>query len=118
MAKDFADKSLTSLSLHGKQITELPTEIGNLINLTLLDLLTNRLTEITPELKMLADRIVKNRGIADFKVNPLPRGSRDYYSGDRSHLDDGLFSLKDEETSPKGGITRRGLSPKPDVHYY
>jgi len=69
-------------------------------------------------LKMLADRIVKNRGIADFKVNPLPRGTRDYYSGDRSHLDDGLFSLTDEETSPKGGITKRGLSPKPDVHYY
>jgi hypothetical protein len=79
--------------------------------------LRNRLTEITPELKMLADRILKNRGIADFHVNPLPHGTRDYYDGDRSHLD-GFFSLTDEETSPNGGITRRGLSPKPDAHYY
>ena len=55
MAKDFADKSLTSLSLHGKQLTELPPEIGNLTNLTGLYLGNNQLTEWPPEIDNLTN---------------------------------------------------------------
>ena len=48
-----AEEGWAKLDLAGRNLTELPPEIGQLINLQELDLRSNRLTELPPEIGQL-----------------------------------------------------------------
>ena len=58
-----AKDEVTRLDLSGKELTELPAEIGQLVNLQRLNLSGNQLTTLPPEIAQLAQKIEAN--IAD-----------------------------------------------------
>ena len=60
-----ADEGWTTLDLTANRLTALPPEIGNLTNLTGLDLRGNHLRVLTREMMELMDR-----GIGSFSGNP------------------------------------------------
>jgi internalin A len=63
-------KGITSLYLSGKQLTEIPSEIGQLTNLTWLDLQGNRLTSLSPEICQLTN--LKELNLRGNRLTALP----------------------------------------------